>query len=94
MGQDTRVEKHKEYRTSLIKEGTNSLNSSREKLSLSNSDTLPFDTVMESVQQENREIEEMKKDLKKKYVISTCIISGAIVVIAIIVIVAIVIFKR
>ena len=94
MAQDTRVEKHKEYRTSLIKEGTNGLNSPRERHSFSNSDTLPFDTVMESVQQENREIEEMKKNLRKKYILSTCIISGAIVVVAIIVIVAIIIFKR
>lgn len=91
---NSRVEKHKEYRTSLIKEGTSVLNSPRDKMSSSSSQTLPFDTVMESVNAQNKEVEEVKKQLKKKYLIYSGVVVGIVIAISIICIIAVVLFKR
>ena len=90
---NNRVEKHKEYRTKLIHEGTSGLVRS-ERVRLSSTETLPFDTVMETVKEENYEVETVKKQLKKKYLTITLIVCGAAVLLTAIGIIAVFFFKR
>ena len=95
---ETRVEKYKEYRTSLIKDGAlSSMDfSGEEDDSLSTTTTLPLDEVLQNydAQEEEEEIRIQTENEKNKYkAIMVSAICGAVVLVAITVVLGILAWK-
>lgn len=94
----SRVQKFKEYRDSLIKEGAPVLNTTQnDDIELSSSinettSTLPLDEVISALEQENNEVDFIKK-AKKRRIISYAIFGGIVaVIIALIIVFAVLVF--
>lgn len=94
----SRVQKFKEYRDSLIKEGAPVLNTTQnDDIELSSSinettSTLPLDEVISALEQENNEADFIKK-AKKRRIISYAIFGGIVaVIIALIIVFAALVF--
>lgn len=94
----SRVQKFKEYRDSLIKEGAPVLNTTQnDDIELSSSinettSTLPLDEVISALEQENNEADFIKK-AKKRRIISYAIFGGIVaVIIALIIVFAVLVF--
>lgn len=94
----SRVDKYSNYRNSLIKEGAQVLTTSSKSHprteTLGATTTLPLDQVIETIDEENDEINFYKKQLRKKYLTITILSIVSVVLIAVIAIVAIVLFRR
>ncbi len=94
----SRVQKFKEYRDSLIKEGAPVLNTTQNDDIEFNSSinettsTLPLDEVISALEQENNEADFIKK-AKKRRIISYAIFGGIVaVIIALIIVFAVLVF--
>jgi t-SNARE complex subunit (syntaxin) len=94
----SRVQKFKEYRDSLIKEGAPVLNTTQnDDIELGSSinettSTLPLDEVISALEQENNEADFIKK-AKKRRIISYAIFGGIVaVIIALIIVFAVLVF--
>lgn len=94
----SRVQKFKEYRDSLIKEGAPVLNTTQnDDIELGSSinettSTLPLDEVINALEQENNEADFIKK-AKKRRIISYAIFGGIVaVIIALIIVFAVLVF--
>ena len=94
----SRVQKFKEYRDSLIKEGAPVLNTTQnDDIELGSSinettSTLPLDEVISALEQENNEADFIKK-AKKRRIISYVIFGGIVaVIIALIIVFAVLVF--
>ena len=94
----SRVQKFKEYRDSLIKEGAPVLNTTQnDDIELSSSinettSTLPLDEVISALEQEINEADFIKK-AKKRRIISYAIFGGIVaVIIALIIVFAVLVF--
>ena len=94
----SRVQKFKEYRDSLIKEGAPVLNTTQnDDIELGSSinettSTLPLDEVISALEQENNESDFIKK-AKKRRIISYAIFGGIVaVIIALIIVFAVLVF--
>lgn len=94
----SRVQKFKEYRDSLIKEGAPVLNTTQnDDIELGSSinettSTLPLDEVISALEQENNEADFIKK-ARKRRIISYAIFGGIVaVIIALIIVFAVLVF--
>jgi len=93
----TRVEKHQQYRNSLIQEGTAVIKEKNDRYissKIGTTTTLPIDQVIESINDHDDQLFLSKKKLKKKYQTITIIICSAVILIAIIAIIAVVLWRK
>lgn len=97
MGQ-TRLEKYKDYRSSIITEDAPSIDgdniSHDNGKSFQSTSTLPMDQVIQTLNEDNAEMESLRKIRKKKIIKYSILISLAIIVVAAIIIVGIILFKQ
>jgi len=95
----TRVSKYQDYRSSLIREGTESFkvetkHPSRYTNTDSVTSTLPIEQVMEQIKEENSEVTFYKRKIKKKYLTISIIVCVAIIAVSIILIIAILLWRK
>ena len=96
---ETRVEKYKQHRNSLMKEGTENLETPSENLkhhsTVNTTSTLPLNEVIKQIdQEEDKNYQLHKKEKKKKVIIQIIIASSiALVAIAAVIVLGILAFK-
>ena len=93
--EETRVDKYKDYRNKLIREGASNIETPREKKSDINTQTLPMDEVYESLEEKMKEEEDLIALERKKTILKYSFIGAFLVLLLVaIIIAAIAVFRH